>query len=65
MKAAIRSMALVAVALLLALFQPQFASAADARSVYLWCLAPISVGLIAVAVLKRRAAPAAEPVTVS
>jgi hypothetical protein len=31
MKAAIRSMALVAVALLLALFQPQFASAADAR----------------------------------
>lgn len=41
------------------------ASAADARSVYLWCLAPISVGLIAVALLKRRAAPSSEPVTVS
>lgn len=41
------------------------ASAADARSVYLWCLAPITVGLIAVALLKRRAAPSSEPVTVS
>jgi MFS transporter, AAHS family, 4-hydroxybenzoate transporter len=41
------------------------ASAADARSVYLWCLAPITVGLMAVALLKRRAAPSSEPVTVS
>jgi MFS transporter, AAHS family, 4-hydroxybenzoate transporter len=41
------------------------ASAADARSVYLWCLAPISVGMLAVALLKRRAVPASEPVTVS
>jgi AAHS family 4-hydroxybenzoate transporter-like MFS transporter len=41
------------------------ASAADARSVYLWCLVPISIGLIAVALLKRRTAPAREPVTVS
>ena len=40
------------------------ASAADARSVYLWCLAPISIGMLAVALLKRRAAPAREPVTV-
>jgi len=40
------------------------ASAADARSVYLWCLAPISVGMLAVALLKRQAAPAREPVTV-
>ena len=37
---------------------------ADARSVYLWCLAPISIGMLAVALLKRRAAPAREPVTV-
>jgi AAHS family 4-hydroxybenzoate transporter-like MFS transporter len=41
------------------------ASAADARSVYLWCLAPISVGMIAVALLQRRRAPAREPLTVS
>jgi AAHS family 4-hydroxybenzoate transporter-like MFS transporter len=41
------------------------ASAADARSVYLWCLAPISIGMIAVAVLQRRRAPAREPLTVS
>jgi AAHS family 4-hydroxybenzoate transporter-like MFS transporter len=41
------------------------ASAADARSVYLWCLAPISIGMIAVAVLQRRKAPAREPLTAS
>ena len=40
------------------------ASAADARSVYLWCLAPILFGMVAVALLKRRAAPAPQPVTV-
>jgi len=40
------------------------ASAADARSVYLWCLAPITVGMIAIALLKRRTMPAREPVTV-
>jgi MFS transporter, AAHS family, 4-hydroxybenzoate transporter len=41
------------------------ASAADARSVYLWCLAPISIGIVAVALLQRQRAPAREPVTVS
>ncbi|HSC14641.1 MAG TPA: MFS transporter [Gammaproteobacteria bacterium] len=40
------------------------ASAADARSVYLWCLAPIMVGMVAIALLKRRTMPAREPVTV-
>jgi AAHS family 4-hydroxybenzoate transporter-like MFS transporter len=41
------------------------ASAADARSVYLWCLAPISIGIVAIALLKRSATPAREPVTVT
>ena len=41
------------------------ASAADARAVYLWCLAPISIGIVAVALLQRQRAPAREPVTVS
>src|SRR5688572_11917763 len=41
------------------------ANAADARSVYLWCLAPVSIGIVAIALLKRRAMPAREPVTVS
>jgi AAHS family 4-hydroxybenzoate transporter-like MFS transporter len=41
------------------------ASAADARSVYLWCLVPISIGMAAIALLKRRAMPARQPVTVS
>ncbi|HEY3518502.1 MAG TPA: MFS transporter [Gammaproteobacteria bacterium] len=41
------------------------AGAADARSVYLWCLAPISIGIVAVALLQRQRAPAREPVTVS
>jgi MFS transporter, AAHS family, 4-hydroxybenzoate transporter len=40
------------------------ASAADARSVYLWCLAPIAIGMVAIALLKRQAMPAREPVTV-
>jgi MFS transporter, AAHS family, 4-hydroxybenzoate transporter len=38
------------------------ASAADARSVYLWCLAPVVMGMLAVAVLQRQHAPAARPV---
>jgi AAHS family 4-hydroxybenzoate transporter-like MFS transporter len=41
------------------------ATASDARSVYLWCLAPISFGMIAVALLKRQATPVPRPVTVS
>ena len=36
---------------------------ADARSVYLWCLAPIAMGMLAVALLKRQSAPAPRPVT--
>ena len=40
------------------------ATAADARSVYLWCLLPIALGMAAVALLKRRTAPAPQPVTV-
>ena len=39
------------------------ATAADARSAYLWCLAPIAAGMAAVALLKRRTAPAPLPVT--
>ncbi len=38
---------------------------ADARSVYLWCLAPIAFGMVAVALLKRGTAPARRPVTAS
>jgi AAHS family 4-hydroxybenzoate transporter-like MFS transporter len=41
------------------------ANAADARSVYLWCLVPVSIGIAAIALLKRRAMPAREPVTAS
>jgi AAHS family 4-hydroxybenzoate transporter-like MFS transporter len=41
------------------------ARAADARSVYLWCLAPIAIGMVAIALLQRRAMPAREPVPVS
>jgi AAHS family 4-hydroxybenzoate transporter-like MFS transporter len=37
----------------------------DARSVYLWCLAPIALGIVAVALLKRDAAPARRPATAS
>lgn len=35
----------------------------DARSVYLWCLAPIAIGMLAVALLKRQPAPARRPAT--
>ena len=35
---------------------------ADARSVYLWCLAPIFVGMLAVALLKRQTTPVPQPV---
>ncbi|HUQ51497.1 MAG TPA: MFS transporter [Gammaproteobacteria bacterium] len=38
---------------------------ADARSVYIWCLAPISIGMLAVALLKRQATPVPQPVTAS
>jgi AAHS family 4-hydroxybenzoate transporter-like MFS transporter len=38
------------------------ATAADPRSVYLWCLAPIALGMLAVALLQRQSAPAHQPV---
>jgi AAHS family 4-hydroxybenzoate transporter-like MFS transporter len=38
------------------------ATVTDARSVYLVCIAPALAGLVAVALLRRRAAPQAEPV---
>jgi AAHS family 4-hydroxybenzoate transporter-like MFS transporter len=38
---------------------------ADARSVYLWCLAPILVGMLAVALLKRQTVAVPRPVTAS
>jgi AAHS family 4-hydroxybenzoate transporter-like MFS transporter len=38
---------------------------ADARSVYLWCLAPIAIGMLAVALLKRQTVPAPQPVPAS
>ncbi len=38
------------------------ATAADARSVYLWCLAPVAMGMLAVALLQRQHAPARQPV---
>ncbi len=38
------------------------ATAADARSVYLGCIVPVVLGMVAVALLKRRAAPAPQPV---
>lgn len=38
------------------------ATAADARSVYLWCLVPIAAGMAAVALLKRQHAPVRQPV---
>ena len=41
------------------------ATAADARSVYLWCLAPVAIGMLAVALLQRQHAPAARPVAAS
>jgi AAHS family 4-hydroxybenzoate transporter-like MFS transporter len=39
------------------------AAAADARSVYLWCLLPVSLGMLAVALLQRQPAPVRQPVT--
>ena len=33
-----------------------------ARSVYLWCLAPVAMGMLAVALLQRQHAPARQPV---
>jgi AAHS family 4-hydroxybenzoate transporter-like MFS transporter len=38
---------------------------ADARSVYLWCLVPIAIGMLAVALLKRQTVPAPQPVPAS
>jgi AAHS family 4-hydroxybenzoate transporter-like MFS transporter len=38
------------------------ATAADARSVYLGCIVPVVLGMVAVAWLKRQAAPAPQPV---
>jgi AAHS family 4-hydroxybenzoate transporter-like MFS transporter len=37
----------------------------DPRSVYLWCLVPIAIGILAVALLKRQAAPLPRPVAAS
>jgi AAHS family 4-hydroxybenzoate transporter-like MFS transporter len=37
------------------------ATAADARSVYLGCVVPVLLGMVAVALLKRRAAPTPQP----
>jgi AAHS family 4-hydroxybenzoate transporter-like MFS transporter len=41
------------------------ATAADARAVYLWCLAPIALGMLAVALLQRQPAPVRQPVAVN
>ena len=41
------------------------ATAADARSVYLWCLAPIAFGMLAVGLLKRQPASVRQPVAAS
>jgi AAHS family 4-hydroxybenzoate transporter-like MFS transporter len=41
------------------------ASAADARSVYLACIVPAAIGIVAVALLKRLANPVVEPANVS
>jgi AAHS family 4-hydroxybenzoate transporter-like MFS transporter len=41
------------------------ATAADARSVYLGCIAPVLIGMVAIALLKRQKTPAREPVTAS
>jgi AAHS family 4-hydroxybenzoate transporter-like MFS transporter len=37
------------------------ATAADPRSVYLGCVAPVLIGLAAIALLKRQARPAPQP----
>jgi AAHS family 4-hydroxybenzoate transporter-like MFS transporter len=39
------------------------ATASDPRSVYLGCIVPVLIGMVAVAVLKRQAAPARRPLT--
>jgi len=41
------------------------ATADDARLVYLGCIAPVLIGMVAVALLKRHAAPARQPVAAS
>jgi AAHS family 4-hydroxybenzoate transporter-like MFS transporter len=41
------------------------ATAADPRSVYLGCIVPVLLGMIAIALLKRRATPAPQPAIVS
>jgi AAHS family 4-hydroxybenzoate transporter-like MFS transporter len=41
------------------------ATAHDARLVYLGCIAPVAIGMLAVAMLKRQAARTPKPVTVS
>jgi AAHS family 4-hydroxybenzoate transporter-like MFS transporter len=41
------------------------ATAADARAVYLWCLAPIAFGMLAVGLLKRQPAAVRQPVAAS
>jgi hypothetical protein len=38
------------------------ATAADPRSVYVGCVAPVLAGLAAIALLKRQASPAPQPV---
>jgi AAHS family 4-hydroxybenzoate transporter-like MFS transporter len=41
------------------------ANAADPRSVYLGCIAPVLIGMVAVALLKRHTAPAPQPIIAS
>jgi AAHS family 4-hydroxybenzoate transporter-like MFS transporter len=41
------------------------ATAADPRSVYLGCIVPVLLGMVAIALLKRQAAPAPQPATAS
>jgi hypothetical protein len=41
------------------------ATAHDARLVYLGCIAPVAIGMLAVAMLKRQAARTPKPVPVS
>jgi AAHS family 4-hydroxybenzoate transporter-like MFS transporter len=41
------------------------ATAADPRSVYLGCIVPVLLGMVAIALLKRQATPAPQPATAS
>jgi hypothetical protein len=41
------------------------ATAADARSVYLGCVAPVLIGMVAVALLTRQTAPTPQPAAAS